>query len=106
MQLLQIEFNACYYSYYKGFVLEREVRTVVKKLAILMSIFFIFDRIMYYKIKQDYTQHKLAMAADIVIEKKDKLLSKKSKARQFLAAQVSKTRTATGRKMAYLAKSK
>jgi hypothetical protein len=77
---------------------------VVKKLAILMSIFFIFDRIMYYKIKQDYTQHKLAMAAEVAKEQGKQVLSKKGKSGQCLTAQVSKTRPTTGRKMAYTLK--
>lgn len=71
-----------------------EVGTMIKKLALLMSVFFIFDRVMYYKIKQGYTHSKFVNA-----EVRRKPLGKDRKARKRFAAHIGKRRSATGRKM-------
>lgn len=83
----------------KWFVRKREVGTMMKKLALLMSIFFIFDRVMYYKIKQGYTHKKF-----VSVEVKPPLVSKNRKTRKRLAAKVGKRRSSTGGKVPNIVK--
>lgn len=66
---------------------------MVKKLALLLSIFFIFDRFMYYKIEHDVALHKLAL------QKEQESSDKRQKPNKRLFAQVGQGCTATGRKM-------
>lgn len=66
-----------------------------------MSIFFIFDRVMYYKIKQSYTQKKFVS----VEVKQLPSVTKNRKPGKRLAAQVSKRGTTTGGKVSNIVKS-
>lgn len=83
----------------KGFVRKREVGTMIKKLALLMSIFFIFDRMMYYKIKQGYTHKKF-----VSVEAKPPLAIKNRKTRKRLAAKIGKRRSSSGGKVSNVVK--
>ena len=74
---------------------------MIKKLALLMSVFFIFDRVMHYKIKEGYTQKKFVS----VKSKQVPLVIKKRKSNKGLTAQVRKRRATTGRKISNVVKS-
>ena len=60
-----------------------------------MSVFFIFDRVMYYKIKQG-SMHKKFVSIET---KQPPLAIKNRKTRKRLAAQIGKRRSTTGRKI-------
>lgn len=66
---------------------------MIKKLALLLSVFFIFDRFMYYKIEHEVSLHKLALQK----EKEEK--SKRIKSNKRLFAQIGQGCSSTGRKM-------
>ena len=77
---------------------------MIKRLALLMSIFFIFDRVMYYKIKHDNNWRILAM--NVQKEQAEKnLVQKNRKSGKRFAAQVGKSGATTGGKMSYSRKS-
>lgn len=57
-----------------------------------MSVFFIFERIMYHKIERGTAYQKIALRAERI----KKVLAEQNKTGQRLAAQISESCSATG----------